>query len=72
MALHEATWCRVVWCTQNAPRRQQLHVVTAVSTPFRWIFKKRYKKLFTHVASLASAVSLFESGEAAKEKRSTT
>ena len=26
VALHEVIWCMVVWCTQNAPRRQQLHV----------------------------------------------
>ena len=37
---------------------------SAVSTPLRWIFKQtRYKKLFTHVESHASAVSLLESGE---------
>ena len=39
----------------------------AVSTPLRWyknkIKKTRYKKLFTHVESHASAVSLLESGE---------
>jgi len=31
---------------------------SAVSTPLRWIFKTRYKKLFTHVESHGSAVSL--------------
>ena len=40
---------------------------SAVGTPLRWISKKqqqkRYKKLFTHVESHASAVSLLESGE---------
>ena len=37
---------------------------SAVSTPLRWLFKKRaIKKLFTHVESHASAVSLLESGE---------
>ena len=49
---------------------------SAVGTPLRWIFqkrkkerkrkkekKKRHKKLFTHVESHASAVSLLESGE---------
>ena len=37
---------------------------SAVSTPLRWIFKKRaMKKLFTHVESHASTVSLLESGE---------
>ena len=36
---------------------------SAVSTPLRWIFEKRaIKKLFTHVESHASAVSLLESG----------
>ena len=28
-----ATRCNVVWCTQNAPRRQQFHVVPATSQP---------------------------------------
>ena len=43
------------------------HAIT-VSTPLRWILKNktttktRYKKLFTHVESHASAVSLLESG----------
>ena len=40
---------------------------SAVSTPLRWTFKKRaikiFKKLFTHVESHASAVSVLESGE---------
>ena len=30
LALHEVTWCMVVWCTQNAPRRQQFHVAPAM------------------------------------------
>ena len=29
--LIEVTWCMVVWCTQNAPRRQQFHVAPAMS-----------------------------------------
>ena len=44
LVLHEVACCMVVWCTQNAPRRQQFHVapaMPAVSTPLRWIFKKR-------------------------------
>ena len=37
---------------------------SSVSTPLRWIFKKRaIKKLFTHVESHASAVSPLERGE---------
>ena len=31
VALHEVTWCMVVLCTQEAPRRQQFHVAPAVS-----------------------------------------
>ena len=66
VALHEVAWCMVVWCTQNAPRRQQFHMalaISAVSTPLRWIVKNALKKLFTHAESHASAVSLLESGE---------
>ena len=29
-ALHEMTWCMVVWWTQNAPRWQQFHVAPAM------------------------------------------
>ena len=57
----------VVWCTQNAQRRQQFHVAPAMSAlqvhHFRGYSKPRYKKLFTHVESHKSAVSLLESGE---------
>ena len=35
VALHEVTWCMVVWCTQNAPKWQQF---PNVSTPLRWIW----------------------------------
>ena len=35
----------------------------AVSTSLQWIFKTSYKKLFTHVESHASTVSLLKSGE---------
>ena len=31
VALHEVTWFMVVWCTQNAPRRQQFYVAPAMS-----------------------------------------
>ena len=55
-AWSDVTWCMVVWCTENAPRRQQYgsrdtsHVTpnqTALHarTLLRWIFKNaRYKK----------------------------
>ena len=38
---------------------------STVSTPLQWIFKNAldYKKLFTHVESHASTVTLLESGE---------
>ena len=51
------------WLSQAADSCGTSHA-SAVSTPHRWIFKKtRYKKLFTHVESHASAVSLLNSGE---------
>ena len=57
----------VVWCTQNAPTRQQFHVVPAMPALYVHHFgghsKTRYKKLVTHVESHASAASLLESGE---------
>ena len=57
----------VVWCTQNAPRRQQFHVAPAMSAPLVQHFggykKNKYKKLVTHVESHASA------GEFARERR---
>jgi len=37
--------------------------VSAVSTPLRWVLKMSYKKLFTDVESLASAV------KSARERR---
>ena len=67
VGLHEVTWCRVVWCTQNAPRWQQFLVAPAMPALYVHHFggysKTRYKKLFTHVESHASAVSLLGSGE---------
>ena len=49
VALHEVTWCTVVWCTQNAPRRQQLHVKPAMPALIvhhfgRYSKETRYKK----------------------------
>ena len=67
VALHEGTWCMVVWYIQNAPRWQQLQVAPAMSALYAHHFggysKMRYKKLFTHVESHASAVTLLESRE---------
>ena len=68
MALHEVTLCMVVWCTENAPRRQEFLVAPAMPAPYTTsvdIKKTRYEKLFTHVESHASAVSLLESGDSA-------
>ena len=53
--------------TELAPRWLQFHVApaiaSAVSTPLRWIFKKRAIKLVTHVEPQASAVSLLKRAE---------
>ena len=66
-ALHEVTWSMVVWCTQNALRRQQFHVAPAMLALYIYHFggylKMCYKKLVTDVESHASAVSLLESRE---------
>ena len=57
----------VVWCTENVPRQQQFHVATAMPVlqvhHFSGFSKMCYKKLFTHVESHTSAMSLLESGE---------
>ena len=49
VALHEVTWCMAVWCTQNAPRRQQFHVAPAMPAlevhHFGGYSKMRYRKL---------------------------
>ena len=68
VALHEVTWCMVVWCTQNLLRDgcslmwnqpcQRCKYTTSVD-----IEKTRYKKLVTHVESNASAVSLLKRAE---------
>ena len=67
VALHEVTWCMVVWCTQDAPRRQQFYVAPAMSAlqvqNFGGYSKTRYKKLVAHMESHANAVSLPESRE---------
>ena len=34
-ARNDVTWCMVVWCTQNAPRRQQFHVAPAMRQPIQ-------------------------------------
>ena len=55
----------VVWCTQNAPRRQQFRrVAPAMQQPdIGGYLKTRYKTLVTHAESHANAMSLLESGE---------
>ena len=54
-------------CMQNAPRWQQFLVAPAMPAlrvhHFGGYSKTRYEKLFTHVESHASAVSLLNSGE---------
>ena len=69
VALHEVTWCMVVWCTQNVRRDgcsfmwhqpcQRCKYTTWVD-----IQKTRYKKLVTlNVEPHASAVSLLKRAE---------
>ena len=52
---------------QNGSSSCDTSHASAVSTPLRWIFKNKnkctIKKLFTHVESHVSAVSLLKSGE---------
>ena len=65
VALHEVTWCMVVWCTQNLHRDgcsfmwhqpcQRCKYTTSVD-----IQKTHYKKLVTHVEPHASAVNLLK------------
>ena len=69
VALHEVTWCMVVWCTQNLRRDgcsfmwHQLKYTTSVDIKKQNKNKKRYKKLVTHVEPQASAVSLLKRAE---------
>ena len=50
--------------TELAPRWLQFTShASAVSTPLRWIFKKRAIKLVTHAEPHASAVSLLKRAE---------
>ena len=68
VALHEVTWCMVVWCTQNLRRHgcsfmwhqpcQRCKYTTSVD-----IQKTHCKKLVTHVEPQASAVSLLKRAE---------
>ena len=69
VALHEVTWCMVVWYTQNLRRdgcsfmwHQPTSAVTKYTTSVA-IQKTRYKKLVTHVEPHASAVSLLKRAE---------
>ena len=54
-------------CAETAATSCGTSHTSAVTTPLRWIFKKkkktRYKKLVTRVESYASAVSLFKRAE---------
>ena len=65
VAFHEVTWCMVYTeRTEMAAGSCGTSDSSAVSsTHFGGYSKMRYKKLFTHVESHASAVSLLESGE---------
>ena len=63
MKWHGAWWYGVYRTRRDGSISCGTSHASAVSTPLRWIFKTRCKKLFTHVESHASAVSLLESGE---------
>ena len=58
-------WWRKVcdWFIERFKASASRSASSTVSTPLQWIFKTRYKMLFTHAKSHASAVSLLESGE---------
>ena len=68
VALHEVTWCMVVWSTQNAPRWQQFHKAPAM--PARKVHhfggwsKPRYKKKAIHSCRITC-----EHRESARERR---
>ena len=60
VAVHEVTWCMVVWCTQNAPTdgSSSVHVAPAAMlaaastyTTSVDIQKRAMKKIFTHMTS---------------------
>ena len=69
VALHEVTWCMVVWCTQNLRRDGSSSMWHQLCQRCNWVHhfgeysKTCYKKQVTQVESHASAVSLLESGE---------
>ena len=67
VAVHEVTWSMVVWCTHDFAETAAVSCGTshasAVSTPLRWIFKKRAIKLVTHVEPHASAVNRLKRAE---------
>ena len=69
MHLTYATLNEMTWCMVYTERAEMAAVscgtshASAVSTPLRGYSKMCNKKLFTHVESHASAVSLLESGE---------
>ena len=50
-------------CAETAAVSCGISHASAVSTPLRWIFKKRAIKLVTHVEPHASAVSLLKRAE---------
>ena len=62
VALHEVTWCIVVWCTQNAAVSCGTSHASTVNTPLQWILKICItKKQFAHVELHASTVNLLKS-----------
>ena len=48
VALHEVTWCMVVWCTQNMLIWQQFHVIIIIM----YIYHVLINALSTHCARM--------------------
>ena len=73
VALHELTWCMVVWCTQNAPRRQQFHVAPAMPAlyvhHFRGYRETRHKNKKQNKKTSHSYRITCERNESARERR---
>ena len=65
VALHEVTWCMVVWCTQNLRRDGSSFMWHQPCQRYKYttlvdIQKTSYKKLVTHVEPLAGTVNLLK------------
>ena len=68
---HGVTWCMVLWCTENAPRRQQFHVAPAMPALYVHHFggysKQRYKNIKKIKTSHSCRIAC-ERSESARER----